>query len=571
MSLEEMRYREELAEKVGLPSPYGTKLILEFCQELVNSGLVPDCFKKNPSAVYMAVMRGREMGLQPAESVMEVFYAAPSGRLGMYATKMLDMLHRGGVISKFIHEGADYCEVLFTPPAPFEPYTSRFDIEEAQRAGLVKADSNWFKWPKAMNRSRATSYAWRALIGTFKGSCNIYSEHELQEMEIPSEAAPQEPAPRLEVAVGTRPKPGRESEVIISESENGNPVITMPLPGVTEKDPPAVTKTGEEWLIKIGTGAGLKTEKVIDFGYGSSRLIVLARENPGVECVLDQTQFYSNGTSVLTTRARQTDTSAESKPGPVAVPPPATQTAPPAESGDDAKAALRARAMGAYASIPVDPASQKTMGDSFLCGFYGVPVPKQWPKNITERTAGVDALEKAIRMYPEKFKVDVATVKGLGFEMSQKTVKDDSAPLYKELGWSEETAAIARRARDSFQHDASDFADWVGFFKLGSLDENDAAAFMSCAAASGRGTNNMKNFRDLAERIHKSYSSIAKAISLEYEKPMIELTEKQIGEGLAFIASLADRDGTVVAAQPATEQQPAAEPIPTAGPGEDWD
>lgn len=570
-NIEELRYREELAAKVGLPSPYATKLIKEFCDELVHSGLVPSCFNGNPSAVYLAVMRGREMGLMPTESVLEVFYAAPGGRLGMYATKMLDLMHRGGVISKFIHEGADYCEILLTPPAPFEPYLSRFDFEEAEKAGLNKADSNWRKWPKAMNRSRATSIGWRALIGTFKGSCNIYSSDELNEMEeviaqIPATAE----SPKLEVIAGKRLKAEREPP----------PPVTFdakPEPAAEARDE-TVTKTGEKWLIRIGT---LKTEPQSDFQVGSLRLVGASKDFPGVACYLDQQEFFSNGTSRITTVAERTQ---EKQPGPVAVPDttdvatgPGPSAAPvdqaettkavdPAEA---AKAEVKARAMAAYASLPVEARLQKQVGDTFLCGFFNVPVPKQWPKALDQRTAGVDALEKALRMHPDRFKGQPNEVKQFGADMAKDAVADDSASLYREMNWSPETAGIARRARTAFQHDAGDFSDWVGYFKLGQMPEADAAAFLTCAAASGRGTSNMKNMRELSERLNKPYSVIANSIALEYGKPMIELNEKQISEALSFIASIADR-GNPAAQQESAATKELAKP-PEEKILEDWD
>ena len=156
-SLEVLKYKEELAAKMGLPSPYGMGLMKEMAADLVASGMVPKHFANNPMAVYLAAMRGREMGLDPMESVLETFWAAPGNNLSMYSRKMLQILHRGGVTSKFITETAEQCEILFTPPAPHEPYTARFNIEEAKTAKLVKDDSNWMKWRIDMNRARAIS------------------------------------------------------------------------------------------------------------------------------------------------------------------------------------------------------------------------------------------------------------------------------------------------------------------------------------------------------------------------------------------------------------------------------
>ncbi len=199
-SMETLKYKEELAAKMGLPSPYGMSLLKEACQDIVASGFAPSCFKANPSAVFLAAMRGREMGLDPFESILETFWASPQGRLGMYSNKMLYIMHQRGVTSEFIKEDAEGCEILFTPPPPHGPYTARFAATEAKDAGLIKPDSNWVKWRTDMNRARAISRGWRALAGTFgKGTANMYSQEEIQDFEPASNEPTAEDQRRVEV------------------------------------------------------------------------------------------------------------------------------------------------------------------------------------------------------------------------------------------------------------------------------------------------------------------------------------------------------------------------------------
>ena len=178
-NMEVLRYKEELAAKMGLPSPFGMNLMKQVANDLVSSGIVPKHFANNPMAVYMAAMRGREMGFDPMESVLETFWAAPGGRLGMYANKMLQKMHKSGVTSKFLREDREGCEILFTPPKPHEPYTAKFYRTEAEEAKLIRSDSNWEKWGADMNKARAIARGWRSLIGTFEGSSNMYIPEEL--------------------------------------------------------------------------------------------------------------------------------------------------------------------------------------------------------------------------------------------------------------------------------------------------------------------------------------------------------------------------------------------------------
>ena len=183
-TMEVLRYKEELAAKMGLPSPYGMTIMKELAKDLVESGMVPRHWNNNPMAVYGAALRGREMGMQPMESIFEAFWPAPGGNLGMYAKKMLQLMHKGGVTSEFLKEDVESCEILFTPPVPHIPYTARFHISEAKDAKLVKDDSNWAKWRTDMNRARAISRGWRALSGTFQGGLNgggLYSKEEMED------------------------------------------------------------------------------------------------------------------------------------------------------------------------------------------------------------------------------------------------------------------------------------------------------------------------------------------------------------------------------------------------------
>lgn len=180
-TLEELKYKEELAKQMGLPSTYGMGLMKQLSTDLINSGFAPACFKNNPMALFLAAMRGREMGISPMEAILETFWAAPGGKLGMYANKMLQLLHRQGVTSKFLREDADGCEILFTPQEPYTPYTATFYKEEAKAAGLVRPDSNWVKWPADMCKARAISRGWRALAGVVQGAEAMYSKEELED------------------------------------------------------------------------------------------------------------------------------------------------------------------------------------------------------------------------------------------------------------------------------------------------------------------------------------------------------------------------------------------------------
>lgn len=180
--LEMTRMKESIAKEFGLPSPYGMELMKQICRDMVESGLVPQHFARNPMAVYAAALRGKEMGLTIPESIFETFWAAPGGRLGMLAAKMLQIMNKGGVNVKYLTLTEEEAVIEFTPPRR-EAVTVTFHIREAKRAGLLKPDSNYAKWPEDMCRSRCISRGWRMLLGTFDGGANFYSREELEDSE----------------------------------------------------------------------------------------------------------------------------------------------------------------------------------------------------------------------------------------------------------------------------------------------------------------------------------------------------------------------------------------------------
>jgi len=57
-----------------------------------------------------------------------------------------------------ITDGDDYCEVTMKRRNGFS-HTIRFTMDDAKRAGLVKPDSGWDRYPKNMLRWRAVGYA----------------------------------------------------------------------------------------------------------------------------------------------------------------------------------------------------------------------------------------------------------------------------------------------------------------------------------------------------------------------------------------------------------------------------
>jgi len=385
VSMEIMKYKEELAEKMGLPSPYGMQLMKQVAQDLVSSGMLPKHWGTNPMAVFGAAIRGRELGLSPMESAMETFWQAPGGNLGMYAKKMLQLMHQNGVTSKFLREDAEECQILFTPPAPHEPYTAKFEAAEAVIAGLDKPDSNWKKWRTDMNRARAISRGYRALLGTFGKASNFagYSKEEMEDTgmtgEVTVDATPQPPEGKYTSA------PKAATAPVVDAKVNGaaEPPKATAKPKTKAQEhaeaarataPPPATDTGKVIFEIHRHGVDGKPHHLKDEDSASKegqrmRAQALANETGYIHEIVE----FSGGERVSMGRFQPP------KPiSPDAEPPVAAAPAKSAEPAQD-QARIRARFNDLIASIKSTDAGKDLKDNvvggtvkAFLCAYLGV-------------------------------------------------------------------------------------------------------------------------------------------------------------------------------------------------------
>ena len=558
-SMELLRYKEELASKVGLPSQYSMNLIKATCREMVDSGFAPACFKSNPSALFMAVMRGKELDLGPMESILETFWASPQGRLGMMSTKMGEIMRKRNVQTEFLKDTDEECVVLLTPPNGHPPYTSTFHIDEARRAGLVKPDSNWVKWPRNMLRARAISNGWRAIGGTFGASANIYSQEEIQDMEASEPSAPAATPESTEVKAGARPKAAKDvtveakAEVVadkvvpIDTKTSAAPPDTAPKPAVER----TVSKT--EYLVYIGGKATTfhttdlteamtkgqadrderkvvtEVERVATFSDGTVDRKMVARFDP--EQVVEQTTAAPAEAALAEGTVKSTVTPEE-------------------------REALKARVLTVQATIPAkDDEARKKVLTAFACGYFGVNRPMEWPKNVPDREAMLNALELSLQRQTDRdFVVSSPKKAGEQAKIRGAVVTD---PVYVSLKWSPETIAAAKPFRElfSFQTD-QDFLDYAGMFL--NCDEPDAYAYMRMAVVAGRGSETLKLLRDVSKAMSEPYGAVIGSLA-KFVGELSADNMKNIEAGLRKM--LAHATGQ-------QQEQPVAAPAATTAPSE---
>jgi hypothetical protein len=106
----------------------------------------------------MRLMTGRNLGI-PAVIAMQHVYSL-YGRTGISAALKQALVVRHPHCEAFEHVSADMKQATWKVKRKGSPeQLITFTIEDAERAGLVKPDSNWVKWRRRMLQARARSEA----------------------------------------------------------------------------------------------------------------------------------------------------------------------------------------------------------------------------------------------------------------------------------------------------------------------------------------------------------------------------------------------------------------------------
>lgn len=132
---------------------HGAKEFWQFAQIAAESG----CYGiRSPQQAMVILARGTELGL-PAGTALGAMHII-NGKLTLSARgKVAVVKSRPDLCAYFREvEASDTHAVYETQRVGQAPERERFDLAEAERAGLMKND-NWKKWPKAMCRARASA------------------------------------------------------------------------------------------------------------------------------------------------------------------------------------------------------------------------------------------------------------------------------------------------------------------------------------------------------------------------------------------------------------------------------
>ena len=172
----------------------------QLASALYKSGLLPSEIK-SAEAAFAILAKGHELGLKPMQSFDLICVIKGKPSLSAAGMRALCLARR------------DVCEYFrnvetTTTKSTFEtkrrgdpqPVELTFTIEEAKRAGLVRPDSNWSKWPERMLEARASSALARLVYPDLVGG--VYTPEEIQEFApevINGEVIDDEPRPEPEL------------------------------------------------------------------------------------------------------------------------------------------------------------------------------------------------------------------------------------------------------------------------------------------------------------------------------------------------------------------------------------
>jgi len=168
-----------------------------FADTCFKSGLFPDC--KSPIEAVMKIVAGRELGIPALMSLQKLYIV--NGRMGLAGEVAVVLLQRAHYEISHKYDNRDNptaCEVTLTHPQK-GAFTWRFTMADAKRAGLVKPNSAWEKFPQDLLYYRALMSAARKFAPEALGGIG-YTPEELQSIIIEPVESSVKPASLVDTA-----------------------------------------------------------------------------------------------------------------------------------------------------------------------------------------------------------------------------------------------------------------------------------------------------------------------------------------------------------------------------------
>lgn len=171
------------------------EIMKQMARYAIDSGFMPKSITR-PQQALIIMQKGKELGLQPMEALGNIHVI--NGKASLSAELMLALFLKRikGAKVEWVKTTNDEAEAVFSM-ADAKPYTARFTMDDARRAGLLNNPS-WQKYPAALLRARLISAAIRAYAPHATLGC--YTPEEMGEEVVEGELV--EPPSSKDYALG---------------------------------------------------------------------------------------------------------------------------------------------------------------------------------------------------------------------------------------------------------------------------------------------------------------------------------------------------------------------------------
>lgn len=164
--------------------PQGITEIKEFCNMVAKSNIVPKEYIGKPENVFVACIKGMDLGLKPLQALECI--AVINGKTSLYGDAYLAIARGTGQLENYKEavegEGDKMKAIVTVKRRGEEANTSEYSASDAKTANLWGKSGPWSLHPKRMLIMKARNYALRAAFADkFLGM--EYSAEELLEVE----------------------------------------------------------------------------------------------------------------------------------------------------------------------------------------------------------------------------------------------------------------------------------------------------------------------------------------------------------------------------------------------------
>ena len=170
--------KQEETKETAITTTATLPMSVEQADKLAHACFVSKAFSgiASKEQALVKIMAGQELGIPPVQAVNKLYIV--NGKIGMGVEAMATLLAERGYTWDMTWDDMDkptVCEVIFNHNGR-KPFKSRFTMSDAKRAGLLKGNGAWEKYPKDLLYARAFSSGARKYAPEALSGCGYTSE-----------------------------------------------------------------------------------------------------------------------------------------------------------------------------------------------------------------------------------------------------------------------------------------------------------------------------------------------------------------------------------------------------------